>query len=139
MRPILPLLMLVLLAGCATAPTRASLYDDLGGQEGISSLVASLLEQIADDPRIAPQFADIDLINLHGRLVEQICAEAGGPCVYGGKPMAEAHAHLVIREAEFNVMVEALIAAMESEGIPRSAQNRLLRRLATMQGEIVNR
>lgn len=138
MRLIQPVLVAVLLAGCATQPAHTSLYDDLGRQEGISSLVESLLDEIADDPRIAPQFAEVDLINLHGRLVEQICAEAGGPCTYGGKSMAEAHAHLAIRESDFNALVEALIAAMEAEGIARPAQNRLLRRLAPMQGDIVN-
>src|SRR5690606_12062342 len=102
MRPLHSLLVAIVLAGCASQPARTTLYDDLGGEEGISSLVESLLEQIADDPRIAPQFVEIDLINLHGRLVEQICAEAGGPCTYGGKSMAEAHAHLAIRESDFN-------------------------------------
>lgn len=138
MRLMLPVVLIVLLAGCAAQPARGSLYDELGRGEGISSLVESLLEQIAEDPRIAPQFVDIDLINLHSKLVEQICAEAGGPCAYGGKSMAEAHAHLPIGETEFNALVEALIAAMEAEGIPRAAQNRLLRRLAPMQGDIVN-
>ncbi len=135
-----PFLMLVLalLGGCATAGARPSLYEQFGGRPGIEALVEELLVRILDDERINRGFAEVDILNLNDRLVEQICVEVGGPCTYTGRSMAESHAGLGLGEADFNALVEDLVAAMDARGIPRTAQNRLLRRLARMHGDIVS-
>ena len=94
--------------------------------------------RVLEDERIAAQFAEVDLVNLNDRLVEQICAEVGGPCEYTGRTMAESHEGLAITEADFNALVEDLVAAMDARGIPRRAQNRLLARLAPIHRDIVS-
>lgn len=134
--PVLSWLCALLLSACATLPQR-SLYDDLGGEAGVAALVESLLLRISDDPRIAHQFATADILHLNDKLVEQICHVADGPCAYTGKSMAETHASLTISHADFNAMVEDLMGAMDDRGVARSAQNRLLARLAVMRPEIV--
>ena len=133
------LVLVLLLASCAGAPQpRPSLYEQFGGRPGIEALVEELLVRILEDERINRGFADVDIINLNDRLVEQLCVEVGGPCTYTGRSMAESHAGLAIGEADFNALVEDLVDAMEARGIPRTAQNRLLRRLAAMHGDIVS-
>ena len=124
-------------AGCATAP-KTSLYEQFGGRPGIEALVEELLVRILEDERINRGFAEVDILNLNDRLVEQICVEVGGPCTYTGRTMAESHAGLALGEADFNALVEDLVDAMQARGIPRSAQNRLLERLARMHGDIVS-
>lgn len=133
------LLLALALAACARVPVAPDqrFHDQLGGQEGISRVVEDLLFRVADDPRIAHHFLDIDIVRLHEKLVEQICFESGGPCAYTGDPMDVVHANLGITEADFNALVEHLVDAMEAEGIPRTAQNRLLRRLAPMRAEVL--
>lgn len=132
------LLALALLSGCATTAARPSLYEQFGGRPGIEALVEELLVRILDDERINRGFAEVDILNLNDRLVEQICVEVGGPCTYTGRSMAESHAGLGLGEADFNALVEDLVAAMDARGIPRTAQNRLLQRLARMHGDIVS-
>ena len=129
-------LLLSLLAGCAGGPPDR-LYRDLGGQAGIEGLVEDLLFALADDERIAHHFAGVDVLRLREKLIEQFCAESGGPCVYRGEDMRTAHAGREIREADFNALVEDLIRVMQARGVPLAAQNRLLRRLAPMHGDIV--
>lgn len=129
-------LLTALLCACTHLPQR-SLYQELGGQPGIEALVELLLVRISDDARIADQFASVDILNLNDKLVQQLCFESGGPCAYTGKNMTEAHAHLDIDAADFNALVEDLMWAMQQRGIPRTAQNRLLKRLAPMRAEIV--
>lgn len=132
-------LLVLLLAACAGAPgARPTLYEQFGGRPGIEALVEELLVRILEDERINRGFADVDIINLNDRLVEQLCVEVGGPCTYTGRSMAESHAGLAVGEADFNALVEDLVDAMEARGIPRTAQNRLLRRLAAMHGDIVS-
>lgn len=135
-RLILPALLLSL-AACASAP-RTDAYERFGGQPGLEALVEDLLARSLQDPRIQRHFVDVDLVNLHARLVEQFCAELGGPCTYGGRGMAESHAAMGITEGEFNALVEHLVDAMQARGVPRAAQNRLLARLAPMHADIVS-
>ena len=136
-RLLLSLGLVLLLSACASAP-RAGLYEQFGGRPGIEALVEELLVRVLEDERIAAQFAEVDLVNLNDRLVEQICVEVGGPCEYTGRTMAESHEGLAITEADFNALVEDLVAAMDARGIPRRAQNRLLARLAPMHRDIVS-
>ena len=136
LRLMIPALLLSL-AACASAP-RADAYAQFGGQAGLEALVEDLLARSLEDPRIQRHFVAVDLVNLHARLVEQFCAELGGPCTYGGRSMAESHAALGVTEADFNALVEHLQAAMQAGGVPRAAQNRLLARLAPMHADIVS-
>jgi hemoglobin len=130
---------LLALAGCAAAPRGGSLYEQLGGQPGITAIVEGLLFKVVENPRIAHHFAETDIIQLRDRLVEQFCVEADGPCTYSGRSMAESHAGRHITEAEFNALVEDLIDVMEEQGVPVAAQNRLLRKLAPMRADIIRR
>lgn len=134
-------LLLLLLVACAgTAERRladASVYRGLGERAGIEAIVDDLLEHIVYDDRINRYFVDTDLVRFRQKLIEQICAEAGGPCVYTGEPMAPVHAGRGIDEAAFNALVEDLIAAMDDNAVPVRVQNRLLQRLAPMHRDIV--
>jgi len=133
----------VVLTACTSAASyplpNDSLYQALGGQAGINRVVEGLLYRIADDERIVHHFAHTDILRLQDKLQEQFCVEAGGPCEYTGDSMAEVHAGFAITESDFNALVEDLIAAMTAEGVPVSAQNRLLQRLVPMRGDIIYR
>lgn len=137
-RGLTTLVLAALLAACAAVPARPGLYEQFGGQAGVEALVEEFLVRLLQDERINAQFAEVDLVNLNDRLVEQFCVELGGPCTYTGRTMAESHAGLGITEADFNALVEALVDAMEARGIPPAARNGLLARLAPMHPDIVS-
>ena len=138
LRPVFSsLLALAVLAGCATRAAAPTTYEQLGGAAGVEAIVDGLLETIVEDDRINAQFANTDILRLRSKLIEQICAESDGPCTYTGLTMQESHAGRHIDDAQFNALVEDLIAAMTARGVPVAAQNRLLRRLAPMHGDIV--
>jgi len=133
------LLLVLLLTACASTPggSAATLYERLGGHAGIDALALDLLERSAADPRIRGDFAEADIVNLHERLVEQLCALSGGPCLYRGRDMRAAHLGLGITEADFNALVENLVDAMTARGLPIATQNALIALLAPMQRDIV--
>ena len=82
----------LLLAACAQqAPREDSLYRALGEEPGIVRIVEGMLLGSARDPRIARHFRDIDIERLREKLIEQLCFESGGPCVYTGDSMEESH------------------------------------------------
>ena len=134
------LLFCLLLGACAgQAPKDDSLYRQLGGEPGVTRIVEGMLLRIAGDPRIVEHFQDIDIQRLRDKLIEQVCAEAGGPCVYTGDSMEESHKGLALTPSDFNALVENLQAAMTAEGVPIAVQNRLLARLAPMRGQVIER
>ena len=59
-----------------------------------------------------------------------------GPCTYTGLNMQQAHQGLGITEADFNALVADLQKAMDKHGIPFTAQNQLLARLAPMHRDV---
>ncbi|WLI32143.1 group 1 truncated hemoglobin [Pseudomonas rhodesiae] len=138
MMRVLPVLLLALLSACAQQPPKDdSLYRDLGAMPGITRIVEGMLLNIARDERIVERFRRIDIQRLRNKLIEQFCVEAGGPCTYTGDSMAESHKGQNVSRSDFNALVEDLIKAMDSEGIPVPTQNRLLARLARMRGEVI--
>ena len=140
MRPLFAAILAALLAACAASPPRdASLYDRLGGRDGIARTVDAILERVLADARINALFTATDPAELAPLLTDQICAAAGGPCTYTGRSMEEAHAGLDIGEAQFAAFVEDAIAGMESQGVPADAQQALLGTLGAMKPQIVGR
>ena len=66
----------------ATFMKKRSLYERLGGQQAIITVVDVFVANVAADKRINRFFANTDMPRLKRRLVEQIYAGAGGPCEY---------------------------------------------------------
>lgn len=143
MRMLVSLLLVTTLGACTHQPLAPakddSLYQALGGQPGIERIVEGMLINISDNPKIVHHFAETDIDRLYQMLVEQFCFESGGPCEYTGDSMADSHAGMDVSEADFNALVEDLIAAMDAEGVPVATQNRLLERLAPMRADIIYR
>lgn len=116
-----------------------SLYQALGGKPGISRIVEGMLLNVARDERIVAHFRNVNIELLRGQLIDKFCVEAGGPCEYTGDDMVEAHKGQQISRSEFNALVENLIKAMEAQGVPVPAQNRLLARLAAQRAEVIEK
>jgi hemoglobin len=53
--------------------------------------------------------------------------------------MKAAHQDLGLQDADLNALIEDLQAAMDREGVPFAAQNRLLAKLAPMRKDVVVR
>jgi hemoglobin len=125
------------LAACA-GPTRTpdTLYHQLGQEAGIQAIVDEFLYALAGNDLALPLFANTDIQRFREQFARQLCAVAGGPCVYEGDSMGDTHRGMNISHAQFNSVVEDLIEAMENRDIPTGAQNLLLARLAPMYPEI---
>ncbi|MDN7123359.1 group 1 truncated hemoglobin [Pseudidiomarina sp. 1APP75-32.1] len=138
------LVALLVLCAVNIAPSLAqaksdTLYQELGAQQGISDLMTTFVLEIAEDERVIHHFENVDIDRFHRMLSLHLCELTGGPCTYTGADMVEVHRGMAITRAEFNAVVEDLIAAMEAEGVPTATQNKLLARLAELHGEIVAR
>jgi hemoglobin len=119
-----------------TAATR-SLYDRLGGKSAITAVIDTFVARVAADTRINKKFAHSNIPRVKAMLVDQVCAQTGGPCTYTGRTMKEAHRNMRVTEGEFNALVEDLVAALNVFKVPKPEQDELLAALGSMKGDIV--
>jgi len=124
-------------AGRATAED--ALYHDLGDRSGISKIVDATMVNVLSDDRIKATFDNTNIERFKVLLTDQLCVVAGGPCIYKGRTMHDAHKGLHLHNSDFNAVVEDLQKGMDSRGVPFPVQNRLLARLAPMQHDVVTR
>jgi hemoglobin len=128
----------------ATPMKDAGLLAAFHGKEGLSRITSDLVDRNIADPRIKDIFATADLVRLKRTLAEQFCfilagpASAGG-CDYTGKDMSATHKDQGITPRDFNALVENLQKAMDKEGVPFAAQNKLLAKLAPMSRQTIER
>jgi hemoglobin len=61
----------------------------------------------------------------------------GGPQVYTGRSMKDAHHHLHITEVEWDAMVSDFVATLDRFNVPKPEQQELLTIVATTKGDIV--
>lgn len=126
------------LACSAQAQTNsAALYQALGEKPGITALADDFVNRLKANERIGKMFDDIKPAYLKEQFVDQFCELSGGPCKYEGEEMKKSHEKLGIDKAQFNLVVEILQKAMDARGIPFTAQNQLLAKLAPMHREII--
>ncbi len=122
----------------AAAPARAdTLYDALGGGDGLTCIVDRLFVLNLADPRIRDKFDNINIPRLKSRILDDFCTLASGPCHFKGISMKGAHAGLHIRQYHFNALVENLEVAMDECHVGFRTQSRLLAILAPMERDIV--
>ncbi len=123
----------------ASAAMPGDLYQTFGELPGLQRLAKDLVSRASTDPRIQTFFAKTDKDALATSLGSQFCSLLGGPCEYTGPDMKLAHKDLGLSTAHFNALVEDLQQAMDAQGIPFRAQNRLLALLAPMYRDVNER
>lgn len=140
--------LLALLTGLlAIAPlSRAddALYKGLGGKKAIAAVVNDFVGRVAADNRINSFFkataADPKrLAKFKKNLVDQICEASGGPCKYKGKDMKTAHAGMGITSADFDALVQDLVASLDMYKVKEADKQALLGVLGPMKKDIVEK
>ena len=119
-----------------------TLYQRLGGYDVIAGVIDELLSRLRGDPRFA-RFGMGRSVDSHQRarqlLVDQMCALAGGPCVYIGRDMKTSHTGLGITEAEGQANMEYTTAALEKFGVGPREKAEFLGIFQKYKGEIVEK
>lgn len=115
------------------------LYREFGEKAGLVRIMDDFMVNLLADPRTEPFFGKSNQTRVKEQLVDQFCELTGGPCKYAGVPMKPIHANLGIKREHFNALVEDLQKAMDKNGVPFRAQNKLLAKLAPMHRDIETR
>lgn len=130
---------LQLLTGQAHAEpaTHTKLFDRMGGESVLRTVVDETIDRSATDPRTRRSFDGIKLAALKDSIYAQLCQLAAGPCEYEGETMKNAHRDAEISEAEFVSMVGILRQVLDQH-VGTREKNELLRLLAPMKRDILH-
>ena len=121
-------------------PAPKSLFERLGGQDGIGKLVDSLVQNVTADAKLKKSFAKLKgdkLDTFKKSLSDQICELAGGPCKYAGKDMKSAHDNVSINDAQWDSFVQDFTAAMDENKVEENDKNELMALFAPLRADIV--
>lgn len=94
-----------------------SLYERLGGAEGIFRIASDTVDNHLKNPLIAPRFARADLMTVKKTVADFFITGSGGPQVYKGKDMISAHRGMNISDNEFMAAVDDVMAALTASGV----------------------
>ena len=104
-----------------------SLYDDLGGEPALRSVLRTLYDRLFDDLMVGFLFAGKD----KERLIEQqlwfTARFLGGPSRYEGKSIPEAHAALPLLPGHFDRRHHLLKQALAEHHVPAHVAEEWLR------------
>lgn len=107
-----------------------SLFDRMGGQEGITGLITSFYERVLEDPELAGFFEKTDMAKLHRMQVEFFSAALGGPAIYSGRSLREIHAGRGIKKHHLQRFVEHLLATLQSYDLEENEVRSIYDRIA---------
>ena len=131
------LALLSVTTGCMSDSHEANLYQRIGEQAGIATVVDNFLANVGGDDRVNGRFADTDMNKLRGLLIEQVCEATGGPCKYTGKTMLAAHKGMNISEDEFGIIAAHFADAMVKADVATEDSSTIMGVLAGMHDDIV--
>jgi len=123
-------------------PKEKTLYERLGGYDGISAVVEDFLGALGKDPMFA-RFGPGRSEDSHHRakqlIKDQICWLTGGPCVYIGRDMATAHQGLEITQKEWDASVQHLQATLIKLKVGEKEQKEVLAAVDKLKADIIEK
>jgi hemoglobin len=141
------------------AAVKASLYERLGGQDGIEAIVSDFIDRALADPRVnwkrqgirrggvlgigddsvewdaSPQ----NVQRLKKHIAQFVALSTGGPTQYQGQDMRQSHEGLRITNDEFDAAVGDLKASLDAARVPAEEQKELLSIIESTRPQVVEK
>ena len=118
----------------------ATLFERLGGEDGITRLVTDILDNHYRNPVIRTRFEQIkDRAAVERHSVEFLCAGSGGPPAYTVRDLLSTHKGMNISEQELIAAIDDIVAAMVKNDLDQSVQNEVVAVLYSLKGDVLRR
>ncbi|WP_435097561.1 group I truncated hemoglobin [Halorubrum sp. N11] len=119
--------------------TEETLYERLGGHDGIRAVVDDFYDRLLDDDELRSFFAGADMETLQQTQTDFLCEAAGGPETYDAEPVREAHLHIPFTPAHIQRAIELLDESLESFDVPRDDAAAVVQAVADYEQELLAR
>ncbi len=115
-----------------------TLYQRLGGADGIAKLVDDVMAAHLTNPFVKTRFENIkDMDHAKKMAREFFCAGSGGPETYTGKDMLTAHKGMNISEQEYLAVTDDIVGAMEKHALSEDTKKDVIAILYSLKGAII--
>lgn len=125
-----------------TSSKGASIYERLGGEEGISSIVDQILETHMKNPILKDIFLPLkndpehfEQIKKHSK--EFLAAGTGGSVEYTGKDLPTAHKGLHTTEKQYIAVVDDILIVLDEHQIDEETKKDMLFILYSLKDQII--
>lgn len=114
------------------------LYEEIGGATVLRTAVAVLYQRVLADPALAPWFVGVDMVRLRAHQHAFLTSALGGPNVFAGRDLADAHKGLHVSAAAFDRLTEHLTAVLRDLGVAPDAVAEVSGRLEALRPLVVD-
>lgn len=115
-----------------------SLYQQLGGADGIARLVDDTMAAHLANPLVKTRFENVkDMAHAKKMACEFFCAGAGGPETYTGMDMLTAHKGMNISEQEYLAVTDDIVGALQKNNIGEEAKKSVIAILYQLKDSII--
>ncbi|MDQ4068954.1 MAG: group 1 truncated hemoglobin [Actinomycetota bacterium] len=117
---------------------KVTIYDEIGGEPGITAVVEALYRRVLADPDLARYFEGRDVGRLEAHQRALLTVALGGTAEeYNGRMMHPAHAGLGITDRAFDKVLGHLAAALADAGVAPVTVARILAMLQPLRTDVV--
>jgi hemoglobin len=120
--------------------TEKTLYERLGGYDGVSGFVDDLLPRLESDSQLGRflQNRGHDGVKREKQLlVDYLCANAGGPMYYTGRDMKLSHEGMKISESDWSVFLGHAGDTMTALSVPQQECDDVVAFVLSLKDDIV--
>jgi hemoglobin len=117
-----------------------SLYERLGGYDGISTFANDLLPRLQGDAQLGRFWqnrGDDGIAREAQLLIDFLCANAGGPMLYTGRDMETTHKGMKISESDWSVFLGHAGATFEALSVPKQECDDVVAFVLSLKDDIV--
>jgi hemoglobin len=122
-----------------TDMTVESLYDRLGGREGIRTVVDTFYDRLDSDPEIGPFFDGADMEKLRRIQTDFLCEAAGGPETYDADPVRTAHLDIPFEPRHIQRAIEHLEQSLDNHEVPNEDAELVVSAIADFEDDLLAR
>ena len=115
-----------------------NIYEAIGGEPALVAVVDDFYDRVLADPQLSGFFAGANLTKLKGKQVEFFATALGGPQVYQGVNMRQAHAGRGISQADFDKVAYHLTNSLAAAGVPGGLVEQIAAAITPLADDIVS-
>ena len=119
------------------ANAQPSLFDRIGGAEGVRRMVGEFYTRVLGDPGLRPYFDGVAVEKLQRMQLEFFSAALDGPAAYSGRGLQHAHQAHRISRAHFQSFVEHLFETLREFPLDENERYLVIARINTYAEDVI--
>ena len=122
----------------------ATLYERLGGEEGIITIVDDVVEAHMNNPDVSARFLPYKerpehLAQVKKHTVNFFCAGSGGPQQYGGRDMTTTHRGMNINATEYMHVIDDVMGVLDKHNKSEETKKDVLAIFYSLKDQIMGK